>query len=64
VVAPPLHAEVLACFHGVEEAVKRGMGRVILETDSQLVKLALESNSFSLAAMGGVVYELRASTTM
>ena len=38
-------------------------GRVILETDSQLVKLA-ESNSFALAAMGGVVYELRASTTV
>lgn len=35
------------------------MGRVVLETDSQLVKLALGSNAFALAATGGIVYELK-----
>ena len=35
------------------------MGRVVLETDSQLDKSALESNKFTLAAMSGLVYELK-----
>ena len=51
------HAELFACLHGVSEAMKEGMGRVVLETDSQLVKLALETSFFALAATRGIVFE-------
>lgn len=41
------------------EAVKQGTSRVLLETDSQIVKMTLETNLFSLADIGGIVYELK-----
>ncbi|OEL36182.1 hypothetical protein BAE44_0002799, partial [Dichanthelium oligosanthes] len=53
------HAEMVACLHGIMEAVDQGMSRVILETDSMMAKLALESNSFGLAPTGGIVYEIK-----
>ena len=53
------HAELIACVHGVTAAVEQGMGRVLLEMDSQLVKSALVMNSFGLADTGGIVYELK-----
>jgi hypothetical protein len=36
-----------------------GVSRVIIETDSLPVKMALESNSFALAPTGGIVYETK-----
>ncbi|CAN6197019.1 unnamed protein product [Urochloa humidicola] len=54
-----LHAEVLACLMGVKEAGDLGMAKVQVETDSQLLKLALETNTFSLAAVGGLVLEIK-----
>jgi hypothetical protein len=45
-----------ACHAGVLEAVHHGMSRVILQTDSQLVKLVLETNTYALAPTGGVVF--------
>ncbi|RLN24776.1 retrotransposon protein, putative, unclassified [Panicum miliaceum] len=54
-----LHAELLACVHGLTAAASQGMTCVVLEMDSQLVKLALETDSFALAEIGGVVYELK-----
>ncbi|RLN13156.1 hypothetical protein C2845_PM09G10400 [Panicum miliaceum] len=53
-----LHAELLACVQGIAAATSQGMSRVLLDTDSQLVKSALETNSFALAETGGIVYEL------
>ncbi|RLN04844.1 hypothetical protein C2845_PM13G09270 [Panicum miliaceum] len=53
------HSELLACVQGVTEAVKWGMSRILLETDSHMVKMALETNSFALADTGGIVYELK-----
>ncbi|RLN13631.1 hypothetical protein C2845_PM09G13220 [Panicum miliaceum] len=53
------HCELLACVQGVMEAVKQGMSRVLLETDSQMVKMAFETNMFALADTGGIVYELK-----
>jgi hypothetical protein len=53
------HSELLACVQGVTEALKRGMSRILLETDSQMVKMALETNLFALADIGGIVYELK-----
>jgi hypothetical protein len=54
-----LHAELLACLAGVRAAGELGMSKVIIETDSMLARLALESNSFALALTGGVVYEIK-----
>ena len=46
-------------LNAVLAAADQGMTRVVLETDSQLVKSALESNMFALADTGGIVYELK-----
>ncbi|CAO2190873.1 unnamed protein product [Urochloa humidicola] len=54
-----LHAELLACLMGVKTAGEMGISNVELETDSMLVKLALESSTFSLAPTGGIVFEIK-----
>ncbi|CAN6201987.1 unnamed protein product [Urochloa humidicola] len=53
------HAEVNACLRGVSAADELGMNKVVIETDSMLLKLALESNSFALAPTGGIVFEIK-----
>jgi hypothetical protein len=52
-------AEVQACLRGVQEAAERGMNRIVLETDSPSLKLALENDAFRLAKAGGRIYELK-----
>ena len=54
------HTEVLGCRAGVQEAADRGMSMVVAETDSMLLKLAMEGNEFSLATVGGLVHEIKA----
>ncbi|CAO2186475.1 unnamed protein product [Urochloa humidicola] len=54
-----LHAELLACLMGVKTAGEMGISNVELETDSMLVKLALESSTFSLAPTRGIVFEIK-----
>jgi len=54
-----LHAELLACLAGVRAAGELGISKVIIETDSMLARLALESNAFVLAPAGGIVYEIK-----
>ena len=55
-----LHVEALDCLAGVQAAADRGMTQVIVETDSKMLKRALESNDFSLATVGGLVHEIKA----
>jgi ribonuclease HI len=50
------HAELLAAREGVRMAVEAGMGRVTLEIDSMLVKLAMQNDSFRLSALGRIVW--------
>jgi hypothetical protein len=44
-----LQMEVYACSKGVQATVAKGMTRVILETDSLILKQALESDSYRFA---------------
>jgi hypothetical protein len=53
------HAEVTACYEGAREAAECGMGHVVIETDSLMLKQALQSDDFRLAATGGLIYELK-----
>jgi hypothetical protein len=53
------HSEVLACKAGVQAAEEMGMPRVVVETDSLLLKLALDSNSFALSQAGGIIHEIK-----
>jgi hypothetical protein len=53
------HAEVVACLMGVKAAGDLGIARVQVETDSLMLKMAMESNSFELAATGGIVFEIK-----
>jgi hypothetical protein len=43
-----LHAEALGCLQGIRAAAERGIGRVLIETESALLKIAVESNGFVL----------------
>ena len=54
-----LQAEVQACHEGVKAAVQLGIGRVILETDSLILKQALTDNSYRLSPVGGALCELK-----
>lgn len=54
-----LHAELVACREGIRKAAELGMTRVVIDTDSMLAKMALETDSFALAPTGGVVYECK-----
>lgn len=50
---------MLACYEGVREAGQRGIGKVILETDSLLLKQSLADYTYRLAPAGGAIYELK-----
>ncbi|CAN6293500.1 unnamed protein product [Urochloa humidicola] len=54
-----LHAEMLACLMGIKVAGELGVSKVEVETDSMMVKLALESSSFSLAPTGAIAFEIK-----
>jgi hypothetical protein len=53
------HAEVLACKAGIQAAEKLGMTRIVVETNSLLLKFALDSNTFVLAQIGGIIHEIK-----
>jgi hypothetical protein len=53
------HSEVLGCKAGVRAAKELGMSKLVIETDSMLLKMALESNSFTLAPMGGILHKIK-----
>jgi hypothetical protein len=54
-----LHAEVVACTQGVKAAAEKGISKLILETDSLILKQALENDSYRLAEVGGLIFELK-----
>jgi hypothetical protein len=54
-----LHAETLACLAGVKLAIDQGIGRLIIETDSLILKQVLADSSYRLATMGGLICELQ-----
>jgi hypothetical protein len=53
------HSEVLACKAGVQTAEEMGVPRVVVETDSLLLKLALDSNSFALSQAEGIIHRIK-----
>ena len=57
------HTEVLGCLagDGVKAASDRGMQKVIVETDSMLLKMATGGDNFALAPTGGLVHEIKAT---
>jgi hypothetical protein len=54
-----LHAEALGCLQGIRAAGEKGISRAVIETDSAILKSTVESNSYALAATGGLVLEIR-----
>ena len=54
------HSEVLACLAALKAASEKGMTRIVVETDSMMLWLAIERNTFSLAPSGGLIHEIKA----
>jgi hypothetical protein len=52
-------AEVHACLQGVRAVVDKGINKIILETDSLMLKQALDNDSYRLAEAGGLIYQLK-----
>jgi hypothetical protein len=50
---------VLACKAGIQAAEEMGMAHIVAETDSMLLKNALESNSSALTPTGGCIHEIK-----
>jgi ribonuclease HI len=46
------HAELLACFAGLQVAVKLGIQEIDIETDATLIKEALTGDGYRLSAVG------------
>lgn len=53
------HAEVIACAAAIKAASERGMSRIELETDSMMLRNAIQDNSFNLSSLGGVILEIK-----
>jgi hypothetical protein len=49
---------------GIRSASELGISKVIVETNSMLLKMALESNTFSLTPTGGIVFEIKSLMNM
>ncbi|RLN24757.1 hypothetical protein C2845_PM07G05680 [Panicum miliaceum] len=60
-VVDALQAEVMACLAGVKAACERGMGHVIVETDSLILTQATRTDSHRLVVTGGLIYDLKCS---
>jgi hypothetical protein len=58
-----LQAEVAASTQGIKAALEKGMTKVILETDSLILKQALTSDQYRFAEIGGMVLELKTLIT-
>jgi hypothetical protein len=54
-----LQAEVHASIRGVQVASEKGITKIILETDSLILKQALQNDSHRLSEAGGDIYELK-----
>ena len=54
------HTEVLACLAGVKTVSEKGMMKVVVDTDSTMLMMALKGDTFSLAPAGGIIHEIKA----
>ena len=52
-------SEVEACLAGVMLVGERGFGRIVVETDSLVLKQALKNSTHRLAATGGLICEIQ-----
>ncbi|KAF8694232.1 hypothetical protein HU200_038366 [Digitaria exilis] len=52
-------AELISCLQGAQAAADIGASRVVLETDAMMVKNAVNSNNYNLAAGGSLIAELK-----
>ncbi|RLN33089.1 hypothetical protein C2845_PM03G16420 [Panicum miliaceum] len=53
------HTEVLACHAGLKAASEKGMTKVMIDTDSMMLVMALKGNTFALAPAGGIIHEIK-----
>jgi hypothetical protein len=53
------HAEAIACNAGIQAAEELGVPSIVVETDSLMLKLALDSDYFALAPTGGIIHEMK-----
>uniref|UniRef100_A0A8R7RCL6 RNase H type-1 domain-containing protein n=1 Tax=Triticum urartu TaxID=4572 RepID=A0A8R7RCL6_TRIUA len=58
-VSDTLHTEALAMLHAVNVAIRIGCDRLILETDSLLLKQALTSNIYDLSHLGAIFRDIK-----
>ncbi|RLN29342.1 hypothetical protein C2845_PM05G03480 [Panicum miliaceum] len=54
-----LQTEVRACLQGAKAAATLGISKVIFETDSLILKMAMKDNSYRLSMVGGSILEGR-----
>ncbi|XVF67500.1 hypothetical protein PTKIN_Ptkin10aG0126100 [Pterospermum kingtungense] len=57
-VASPLHAETLAIKVGVEFAVVKNLGNVVVESDSKLAIGELQKGHASLSDLGSLFFDI------
>lgn len=55
----PFHAEIVAAVWGLSIARDMGMTQVILESDSLMLKQAVESQVYDMEATAGLINELK-----
>jgi hypothetical protein len=51
--------ELTGCLHGIQAAIDLGIGHLIVESDSQLVVRAINTDEFDDAAMEHLVEEIK-----
>ena len=52
-------AELISCLQGVQAAANLGVGKLILETDAQMVQQSMRSDIFDAMPEGALVEELK-----
>lgn len=53
------HTEVLACLAGLKAASEKGMTKVMVDTDSTMLVMALKGSTFALAPAGGIIHDIK-----
>jgi hypothetical protein len=53
------HSELLGCAAGLKRAAEMGIARVVLETDANLVKAAVDGDDYRLSAMSCLITEIK-----
>ncbi|CAM0913463.1 unnamed protein product [Alopecurus aequalis] len=59
-----MHAEALAVMHGIRQADRMGIGRIVVATDSLNLKQALTSSSYDQAKLGHLFLDIKYHLTM